>query len=246
MLVRRLHPDPANAVVSLDQYAYPEGARPYLRANMVSSLDGAAAVEGRVGVLTGHADQILLHELRSLCDVLLVGAGTVRAEGYGPLEVAEELRERRADRGQPPVPRLAILTRGIDLDLSAPVFTAAGERPLVLTTERATARRRHEAEAVADVLVTGSDTVDLHAARDELAGRGLPRILSEGGPHLLAELFAADLVDDLCLAVAPMVTCGSELRITSGPPLPTPAQMRLAHVLEREEFLFLRHTRGPA
>ena len=243
MLMRRLLPTPSDEVDTLDAYALPAGTGPHLRVNMVSSIDGAAAVEGRVGILSGQADGVLLHELRSLCDVLLVGAGTVRAEGYGPLEMSDDERRRRLDAGQDAVPRLAVLTRSLDLDLTAPVFTAATARPLVVTTERAPASRRDEAAAVADVVVAGGDDVDLGAALAELARRGLSRILSEGGPHVLAAMFAADLVDELCLAVAPVMTAGAELRITAGPALDPPRAMGLAHVLERDEFLFLRYTR---
>lgn len=243
MLLHRLMPEPAGAVDTADAYPLPDGTSPHLRVNMVSSADGAAAVEGRVGVLSGSADQVLLHELRARTDVLLVGAGTVRAEGYGPIRVAEEWRERRLAEGRVPEPRLAVLSGSLDLDLDAPVFTSATQRPLILTTERAPADRRRAADAVADVLVVGEVRVDPAAALEALAERGLPRVLSEGGPHVLAELFARGLVDELCLAVAPLVTCGTELRITAGPPLPHPARMRLAHVLEHEGYLFLRYTR---
>lgn len=243
MLMRRLLPDPTDRVDTLDAYALPDHGRAHLRVNMVSSLDGAAAVEGRVGILSGKADGTLLHELRSLCDVLLVGAGTVRAEGYGPLELTDDQRRRRLDAGQGAVPRLAVLTRSLELDLTGPVFTGATARPLVVTTAQASAARRDEASAVADVVVAGEQDVNLGAALAELARRGLPRILSEGGPHVLAAMYEADLVDELCLAVAPIVTAGSELRITAGPALEPPRPMQLAHVLERDEFLFLRYTR---
>ncbi len=240
--MHRLHPADADEVDTLDAYALPADGRAHLRVNMVSSVDGAAAVDGRVGILTGTADGTLLHELRSLCDVLLVGAGTVRAEGYGPIRVGEEERRRRAERGQQEVPRMAVLTRTLDLDLSGPVFTKATARPLVVTTERAPAERVRAAADVADVLVAGDDSVDLAVALEELAARGLPKVLSEGGPHVLAAMFAAGLVDELCLAVAPVVTAGPELRITAGPALPSAARLRLAHVLEKDEFLFLRYT----
>ena len=246
MLMRRLLPDPTDRVDTLEAYALPDRGRPHLRVNMVSSLDGAAAVEGRVGILSGTADGTLLHELRSLCDVLLVGAGTIRAEGYGPLELSDEQQRRRLDAGQDAVPRLAVLTRSLDLDLAAPVFTGATARPLVITTERAPATRRDEAAAVADVVVAGRDDVDLTVALAELTRRGLSRVLSEGGPHVLAAMFAADLVDELCVAVAPVVTAGSELRISAGPALDPPRARHLAHVLEQDEFLFLRYTRPAA
>lgn len=243
MLMNRLHPGPSAEVDTLEAYAVPATGTPHVRVNMVSSLDGAAAIEGRVGTLSGEADAALLHELRSLCDVLVVGAGTIRAEGYGPLRVSEEQQQRRVAVGQSPVPRLAVLTRSLDLDLAARVFTEASARPLVVTTSRAPAERREEAAAVADVVVAGETEVDLAGTVAELAGRGMPRILSEGGPHVLGSLYAADLVDELCLAVSPVVTGGEAVRITSGPLLAPPRPMHLGHVLERDEFLFLRYTR---
>lgn len=244
MMMRRLQPGPIAEVDTLEAYAVPAGRSAHLRVNMVASVDGAAAVEGRVGVLSGGADQVLLRDLRSMCDVLLVGAGTVRAEGYGPLTVSAERRQRRLDAGRSGVPRLAILTRGIDLDLAAPVFTEATERPLLITTAHAAPDRVAQAEKVAEVLVAGEREVSLRTACGLLTARGLPHILSEGGPHVLAAMYAEDLVDELCLAIAPMVTCGHEIRITSGPPLPTPMSLELTAVLESEGFLFLRYGRS--
>ncbi|HET6627544.1 MAG TPA: pyrimidine reductase family protein [Nocardioidaceae bacterium] len=244
MQMRRLHPDPAASVEVADAYALPTDGTRHLRVNMVSSVDGAAAVQGRVGVLSGAADQQLLNLLRALCDVLLVGAGTVRAEGYGPLELSGDQVRRRVDAGQSPTPRLAILTRSLDVDLAAPVFTEATARPLLITTELAAPERRRAAESVADVIVAGERSVALPTALDVLTERGMPRILSEGGPHVLAEMLADDLVDELCLAIAPIATCGEEPRITAGPALPVPTQLELAHVLERDQFLFLRYRRG--
>ena len=243
MLMRRLHPTPADAVDTLDAYAVPTPDTAHLRVNMVSSLDGAAAVDGRVGTLSGAADRLLLHELRWLCDVLLVGAGTIRAEGYAPMRLPEEQQERRRAAGQADVPRLAVLTRKLDLDLAASVFTKATSRPLLITTAQAPAARVERASSVADLVVAGDRDVDLGVALAELSQRGLPRVLSEGGPHVLASMYAGDLVDELCLAVAPLVTAGAELRITAGPALAPPRPMRLAHVLESDNFLFLRYTR---
>lgn len=239
--MRSLLPTPAAEVDPREAYAVPAGR--HLRVNMVASADGAAAVAGRVGALSGPADQAVLHALRALADVVLVGAGTIRAEGYGPALIPPGEQRRRTDAGDPPLPRLAIVTRSLDLDLAAPLFTAAAVRPLIVTTAAAPAGRRAAAGDVADVITAGGDRVDLPAALGALADRGLRQVLSEGGPHLLAELFAAKQVDELCLTVSPRVTCGQELRITAGLPLPQPAGLQLAHVLEQDGFLFLRYIR---
>lgn len=238
--LRRLLPTPEPAVEAGAEYAYP-GDAPFVRANMVASVDGAAVLEGRVGALTGPVDQDLLILLRSLSDVLLVGAATVRAEGYGPVRTRAKDRDHRGPR---PLahPRLAVISRRIDVDLTSSAFTEAPERPIVVTTGMAPAERITAAEQVADVIVAGETDVDLGVVVDHLAGLGLPRILSEGGPQVLAALYAADLVDELCLAVAPVVAGGGETsRIAAGPTLPEVREADLTAAYEAEDFLFLRY-----
>jgi len=244
LVLNRLRPGPCEEVDAASAYAYPDGGQHHLRVNMVSSVDGAATLEGRVGTLTGPADQRLLVLLRALADVLIVGAGTIRAEGYGPLTVGEDLAPLREQAGQSPAPRLVVPTRSLDLDLDGAAFTEAVEPPLVVTTRRAPADRVRAAESVAEVVVLGDDVVDLTALADLLAERGARRMLCEGGPALLAGLLAGDLVDELCLAVAPVVTCGAESRITAGPALTAPRHLSLTQVAERDDFLFLRYARG--
>jgi riboflavin biosynthesis pyrimidine reductase len=243
LMLNRLRPGPVEEVAAAAAYAYPSGDGPYLRANMVSSVDGAAALEGTVGALTGPADQRLLLTLRSLCDVLIVGAATVRAEGYGPVKVLPELQAARREAGQLVAPRLAVLSRAIDVDLGSRAFTHAIERPIILTTELADAEQVRAAEEVAEVLVVGEESVDLRSAVDALAGMGLTRMLTEGGPSVLGALYAEHLVDELCLAVSPLVVGGDFTRVTSGPPLASPQPVELAAVLEKDDFLFLRYIR---
>lgn len=244
LTLNQMLPGPAKHVEAATAYAHPAPPEGHIRANFVASVDGAAALDGRVGALTGPADQRLLVLLRSLCDVLLVGAGTVRAEGYGPLRAQSALAEVRRAAGQAETPRLAVLTRNIELHLGSSAFTEAAARPIVITTESADPARVREAEKVADVLVAGERTVDLRLARELLVEAGLPRILSEGGPRVLAELYAADLVDELDLAISPMVTGGDAPRITDGPALPVPLPLHLAAGFERDGFLFLKYLRA--
>lgn len=243
LTLNRLRPGPCEEVAASVAYRYPEETRRHLRVNMVSSIDGAATLDGRVGTLTGPADQRLLVLLRALADVLVVGAGTVRAEGYGPLSVDPELRTLREQAGQGPAPRLVVPTRSLDLDFGSAAFAEAVEPPLVVTTSHVPADRLRAAKAVAEVVVLGEHAVDLDAMVHLLTERGAGRILCEGGPALLSGLLSADLVDELCLAVAPVVASGHEGRITAGPPLPAPLPMHLAQVAERDEFLFLSYSR---
>lgn len=245
LMLNQIHPQPCGLVAAAEAYARPACAARHVTANMVSSIDGAATMEGRVGTLTGPVDQQLLVLLRSLCDILLVGAATIRAEGYGPISALPELAAQRCAQGQLPTPRLAVLSRALDLDFGGPAFTDAVERPILLTTQLAGPDRIAAAEPVADVLVVGERSVELAPALDRLAAQGLPRILCEGGPRVLGGLFAAGLVDELCLALSPVVVAGAEPRITSGPSLPEPVPMDLAAVYEADGFLFTRYVRSP-
>ena len=113
--------------------------RPGVRLNMIASVDGAASLQGRSGALGGPADKALFATLRSLADVVLVGAGTMRAEGYGPARLSDDARARRRDWGLAPVPPIAVITRSCRLDWRARFFTEAEQRPLVVTVASAAA-----------------------------------------------------------------------------------------------------------
>ncbi|MDL4774778.1 MULTISPECIES: pyrimidine reductase family protein [Thermomonosporaceae] len=239
-LIRRLAPS-ADPVDLAEDYAYPEQGR-WLRANMVSSLDGAATRDDRSGGLGGAADRLVFSTLRGLADAIVVGAGTVRAEEYGPVRPGEGWDRLRA--GRPAVPPLAIVSRGLALDFDAPVFTETGARTIVLTTESAAPARLRAARERADVIVAGRDRLDFGAAADALAERGHTRLLCEGGPGVLAQVAAAGLLDELCLTLSPLLVAGAGPRVLHGPAMAVAAELRLAHVLESESFLLLRYARG--
>jgi 5-amino-6-(5-phosphoribosylamino)uracil reductase len=245
--VRRLLPSPADRVALID--AYPplpaRGGRPSVRVNMIASVDGATAVEGASGGLGGPADRAVFLHLRSLADLVLVGAGTVRAEGYGPPHLPSELQAARRERGQEPLPRLAVVSRSCLLDWDAPVFRDPGPRPIVVTTEEAPAGRRAAASAVADLLTAGREDVDLAAALSALGAGGADAVVAEGGPHLNGSLAGAGLVDELCLTIAPRLVGGDSTRIVAGPALPGGAPLEPAFLGEWDGFLFLR-CRRPA
>jgi riboflavin biosynthesis pyrimidine reductase len=210
-------------VISED-YAYPAG--PWLRANMISSVDGAATADGGVTAKLGNeADRRLFLQLRSLAEVVMVGAGTVRDEGYGPV-----------DGGAP----LAIVSRGLDLDFSSRAFTEAATRTILITV--ASAERLAEARKHADVIVAGETSVDFAVAVAELHTRGLTKILCEGGPAVLAQVAAAGLLDELCLTLSPQLIGGTAPRILEG--LPVGVALKLAAVRQEDDHLFLRYTRA--
>ena len=241
-------PDRASGTRGVDlaaAYAYPAGGR-WVRANMIASVDGAATVQGRSVGLSGAADHRLFGLLRSLADVILVGAQTVRAEDYGPAKIQSEWAHLRV--GRPPTPPIAVVTRRIDLDLSSGLFTLAPNhaRTIVITTRAAARSRRTRAAQHADVMIAGEELADLNAVITSLAGHGLRRILTEGGPRLLGELVTAGLLDELCLTVSPLIVGGDAQRITTCAPMASPQRLGLAHVLEDDGSLFCRYARPRA
>lgn len=249
-------------------YTYPDTAgQVWVRANMIASVDGAASLDGRSGGLSGTADRLVFSLLRALADVILVGAGTARSEGYGPARPAGAApwwQELRA--GRTAVPPIAVVTRLLTLDLSAPLVTAAppDARTIVITTSAAPADRRTAATAAgADVVVAGDDGVDMRAAVGALAALGHWRLLTEGGPRLLGELAASGLLDELCLTVSPVLAGGTGRRIVdaagagAGGHAPAGAvpgggqaspgslgQLTLGHVVTDDGYLLCRYRRA--
>ncbi|MFH8366680.1 pyrimidine reductase family protein [Streptomyces sp. NPDC018031] len=257
--MRRLFPLPAGSAPAetedrewsleelADAYAYPTGCPGgWLRANMVSALDGAAHHQGRSQPLSSAADMRIFGVLRGLADAVVVGAQTVRQEGYRPARAREAFAARRAAAGQPPAPAIAVVSASLDLDFTAPLFTEPLVPTLVLTGEQAPADRVAEARAAgAEVLVAGSGAmVEPAAVVAALAARGFTRLLTEGGPRLLGQFAAAGALDELCLSLAPLMVSGDAARITSGPVLVEPERFRLASVVEEAGFLFTRYRRS--
>ena len=226
-------------------YQVDDRSVPHLRSNFVCSIDGAVEIDGQSKSLSNQADQELFGKLRMLSDVILVGAGTVRAEGYNPLRLGAKRREWRQANGLPENPTLAIVSSRLDLNPINPVFAQAPIRPVVIT-HAAAPPDRHEALAeVADVLVCGETSVDLPTAVAALAERGLPQILSEGGPHLLGALTEADLVDEMCLSLAPLLAGPGAGRITAGPVSTIARRLELRSVLGSDDgYLFMRYVRA--
>ncbi|WP_030208500.1 pyrimidine reductase family protein [Streptomyces sp. NRRL S-87] len=217
----------------------------WLRANMVSTLDGAAQHDGRSQPISSDTDMRIFGTLRALADVVVVGAETVRLEGYRPARAREAFADRRAAAGQGPAPVIAVITASLDLDFSLPLFTSPLVPTLVLTgagapTDRVAAARG----AGAEVLFAGDGAaVDPARAVAALADRGLRRQLTEGGPRMLGQFIAAGVLDELCLTVSPTLTAGDAQRIAGGPGIAVPTRLALASVLEEAGFLFTRYRR---
>ena len=220
--------DPAAAYAEDDRSVHPDG-RPWVLVNMLSSADGATAVEGRSGALGSTGDKAVFAAIRAVADVILVAAGTVRAEGYGPPRTGA---------------RLAVVSRAVDLDPSLRLFADAApdRRPWLVTTAAAVVPDELR-PALDDVIVAGDAVVDAGRAVNELAARGARCVLCEGGPSLNGQLIAAGMVDELCLTLAPMLAAGDSARVAHGPPAAPLAHLGLARVLEEDGYLFLRYAR---
>ena len=218
--------DPVDPVAVYGDLPVAQG-RPAVRLNMIASVDGATTLAGVSGGLGGPADHALFAVLRSLAEVVLVAAGTVRAERYGPSSTP-----------------IAVVSRSLRLDWDAPFFTAQLARPLVVTVAQAPPDQLARAAAVADVIVAGDRDVDLAAALAALGDRGFQAVLAEGGPTLNGQLAGAGLLDEVCLTLSPRLAGGSAKRILDGLSLSAVEGLRLCSVCEQDEYLFLRYSPG--
>lgn len=241
MSLNRIYPragetTPEDLVAQLDLSSRAPRERPYVVANMVSSLDGRAAFDGQTRGLSSDTDRRLFHLLRSAGDALLVGAGTVREERYGVAVKNDELRERRRHHGLAPEQPTVIVSSRLMLPSDLPLLQAKGAPVIVATAAE------HELEGVeAEVKYerTGDDLRLLLARlRSEHDIRSL---VCEGGPTLLSYLLAAGLVDELFLSLAPkLVGGGDEPAITTGPQMPVPVAAELVWACEADNELFTR------
>jgi len=226
---------------------YDEGAahadgRPWVRVNFVASIDGAVTRDGRSGALGDDADLRVFDLLRRLADVVLVGAGTVRKEGYGALRLSDADAAWRVSHGRTAQPVFAIVSAELGLGPSASVFAEAPVRPIVLTTADAPDDRFQALSAVADVVVAGVDLVEPSFLLEEFQRRGLLRVHCEGGPTLTGLMLADGAVDEMCLTVSPTLEGGDAGRVTGAVPS-DPQAMRLAQVLRSDSTLLLRYVR---
>lgn len=223
--VRRLLPDPLDpvdpvAAYGADRPAHPDG-RPWVGVCMVQSLDGSTVVAGTSSPLSSPADTAVLAALRQHADVVLVGAGTARDERYGA--------------PRKPGQRIAVVSRTGRLDPRSRLVTS-GAALLVMPTDGP--------DVDLETIRAGTGTVDLALALIELRRRlGATFVHAEGGPRLNGALAAADLVDEWNVTISPHVVGGSGPRLTDAAPELT-HQMRLAHVLEDDGYVFVRALRS--
>jgi riboflavin biosynthesis pyrimidine reductase len=222
-------------------YYYPERiARPYVRLNYICTANGKVSVDGRSAGLGALGDKLVFRRLRRLADVVLVGAGTVRAEGYRGTRSSESLRTERRRRGQAEVAPIAVVTASADLDVGSPFFTDTLVPPIVLTVSWAPpANVARLAAAGAEVILVGEKNAEVEQILSALASRGLYRILCEGGPILFGDLIAADAVDEVCMTLAPKLGGAGQVSVGSA----ALRAMRTESVLAQDDLLLIRYRR---
>ena len=186
---------------------------------MVSSADGAISVDGVSAGLSGSADKEVFFYLRSLADVILVGAATAREENYGQPKLSPELVAEREARGQTSLPRIAVISNSGQMDWAARLFhptatTPPAERPSVICPAGTEPDQQAAARLVADVIIAGDSDVDLASAMAQLGEQGARFVLCEGGPTINGYLLTAGLVDELCLTLSPSLVGGRGPRVS--------------------------------
>lgn len=252
LLIRPLLPpgEPATATelvewLGLWERVDPPAERPRVMLNMVSTADGRASIGGRSGPIAGPADRELFHALREPVDAVMAGAGTMRAERYGPIIREQPRRRRRLERGLSEQPLACIVSASLALPPDLPLLADPGAHVVVLTPSQASLPA---CEAQVDYVRAAEDgQLDLRRALVELGERfGVSLLLCEGGPHLNSQLLAAELVDEMFLSLAPKLAGGDPpegpaLRILAGEELKTPRELELLGVFEHGSHLFLRY-----
>lgn len=220
-------------------YAYPPNLRtPWVRTNFVSSIDGAAQdASGVTAGLGGPDDTKIFAVLRSLADVIVVGAGTARREGYGAVKVHEIHQDIRAGFTQTTTPPIAVVSQTLNLPEN---LISPGQ--ILITDRSSDPERRRELAHTMDVIVAGETRVDWDDAFQQLADRGLYRVLCEGGPTIQGDLIAGDYVDELCLSVATVLVGGNAARIATGQTSP-PRPMKLIDSISADGVLATRWLR---
>ena len=220
-------------------YPWPVGQL-WVRAMMVLTLDGASTgADGLSGSISSEGDKKVFAETRRLSDVVLVGAGTIRAEHYKPFLANPAAASERASLGLAVAPLLVIVSASLHLPWSDPVFSESALRPLVLTVENCDGAALAIAHQHADVSVLPGTRVDPVVVLDHLRSRGLLRIVCEGGPHLLSEMSHSKTIDEADITVAPLIVGGGQ-KVT-GTPMFEPDRFRLVHSIAEDGYLFNRY-----
>jgi riboflavin biosynthesis pyrimidine reductase len=232
-------PDPDGAALPEGAYAWPEQPT-WTRVTMLRTLDGGVAgADGRSGSVSSAPDRDVLSEVRRLADAVVVGASTLRVERYGPMRARGDAVQERRDRGQQDAPQLVIVSGSLDLPWDEDVFSESTLTPIVVTGSAPPPDALARAEAHATVLRLDHERVTATALLTALHDRGLRRVVCEGGPGLLASFAREDVVDEVCLTVAPY----HPALVPGSDDAPDQRGFELVQLLEHDSFLFARYVR---
>lgn len=213
--------------------------RPWLLGNFVATIDGATVVDGGSTAINDEDDMMMFHALRAVTDVIVVGAGTVRAENYGPVKFDTERRAARRDVGQAEVPRLVVISGSLGLDPDHRIFGDPSQRVTILTDDEAPEDRFVSLSQVADVVRLSS--TGAREIVEYLGDEGI--LLCEGGASLMGHFVAARLLDEMALTISPLMVAGQSNRVAQGAGAKPPLQMRLDDLLFGDRCLLLRFVR---
>jgi riboflavin biosynthesis pyrimidine reductase len=214
--------------------------RPWVMANMVMSVDGAYAVDGRSGGLGTPGDRAVFHRLRGASDAILVAAGTARAENYRRPSVDDETLARRRAQGWSDQPWLVLVSSTLHLPPELPLLHGQGRPPVVF---HPSSSDTSGVPAGVELRAAGNDTVDLSAALSALRDDGVEVLLCEGGPSLLGQLHAQDLLDELFVTVSPSLVGGSTVGLLGSQQQALQRAVRLHRALEEDGALFMTYRR---
>ena len=243
--------------------------QPWVMLNMVQSIDGAVVSDGVSGGLSSPADKQVFSLVRSLADIILVGANTVLLENYGPPKLNSKLQAQRLKRGQLPLPEIAVVTGSLSLEPTSRIFTDSQPddfvKPLILTVKSSAEqhqKRRAALSDVAEVIAVESPpsqnasadvpagAVDLRAALDILSRRTPTAkkqyvVLCEGGPRLNAQLASQGIIDELFVSLSPHLIGGQSPRLLHGASQlstqPELSQLSLLSAVTDGSMLFFRY-----
>lgn len=248
--VRQLLPTPLVDVDPLRVYPHdarpPPSNRPWVMLNMVASVDGAIAIDGRSRDLGGAGDAQTFRAIRASCDWILVAAGTARAERYGVPRPAPDVTEARLATGRTRAARLAVVTTSVDLDPSLPMFAdqEPGDwPPLIITGASPPADSVAALAHAAEFVHLAAELPSPRSVVNELHRRGATVVLAEGGPTWNGQLAQSDLIDELCLTISPHLVGGASPGILGNTPVAGVRELTLDRLLEHDGALFARYIR---
>ena len=226
------------------QFAYQRSVagRPWVMANFITTIDGAAVVDGGSTAINDPDDKAMFAAIRAVPDFIVVGAGTVRAENYRPIDLDPERQGLRRVAGLESNPHLVVVSGSLSLDPDARVFSDPENRVTILTTTTADADRAEALDEVADVI----RLADLSASGILHYLRMARAVLLEGGPSLFGQFVAGGYVDEIAWTIAPMLVAGDSPRMAVGEWAETNQEMNLDRVLYGDRSLFLRYVKKSA